>query len=72
MSKYDYLVNYYRFKEIYDKKKVRKDIIEQEKEIINNEMISFKDKIKYKIVYKNLKTYLQFKRIKSLFEKTYI
>lgn len=70
--KYDYLVNYYRFKEIYDKKKVRKDIIEQEKEIINNEMISFKDKIKYKIVYKNLKTYLQFKRIKSLFEKTYI
>lgn len=69
--KYDYLLNYYKFKKIYPKEKIRTDILNEEKQIIRSNIVSKKEKIKFYTIHKHLLIYLIAKKLKSKIEKTY-
>lgn len=68
--KYIYLLNYYKFKKVYDEKKVRKDIIQDKEMIIKNKKLTRKEKIMF-YIHSHPFIYFICKKIKSKIEKTY-
>ena len=68
--KYTYLLNYYKFKKVYDEKKVRKDIIQDKEMIIKNKKLTRKEKIMF-YIHSHPFIYFICKKIKSKIEKTY-
>ena len=68
--KYTYLLNYYKFKKVYDEKKIRKDIIQNKEKIIKNKKLTYKEKIMF-YIHSHPFIYFICKKIKSKIEKTY-